>query len=117
MRWLVLIVVSGCASSTPVAEPPVVAAERGPTRADIDPAARIAPSPPSYRVSVHPGHVDVHSVEGFPGRALDPVLVVGEVELRDYEHVGIDTLRFASEERLEGPYELRWGNDVYELQP
>ena len=113
MRWLVLIIAVGCASSsTPSTEPNV---ERGPTRADIDPAVHVAPRAPSYGVSVHPGYVDVHSAEGFPGRALDPVLHAGELELREYEHVGVEVLRFATEVEVRGPFELHWGSDVYEL--
>jgi len=60
--------------------------------------------------------VDVQSDEGFPGRALDPVLRAGEVELRDYEHVGIDTLRFSTDAELHGPFVLHWGSDTYELR-
>ena len=117
MRSLVLIAVLGCASSSTTPNASSIEEERGPTRADIDPGTRVAPSVPSYRVSVHADHVDVHSDDGFPGRALDPVLHAGDLELHDYEHVGIDTLRFRSETRLEGPFELHWGSEVHELAP
>lgn len=117
MRWLVLSVVLGCASASTPSNSTPAEEDRGPTRADIDPAVEVAPQPPTYRVSVHADHVDVLSDDGFPGRALEPVLHAGSVELHDYEHVGVTTLRFASEGEMTGPFVLVWGNDRYELSP
>lgn len=110
----IAVMLVACASSTPA---PSSNVERGPTRADRDPQVRVAAPTLSYRVSVHAEHVDVHSDDGFPGRALDPVLVAGDVELQDYEHVDVETLRFRTEQPVGGPFTLRWGNDRYELEP
>lgn len=119
MRWLVLVVVLGCASASTPSNSASAEEDRGPTRADIDPAVEAAPQPGnrSYRVSVHADHVDVLSDDGFPGRALEPVLHAGAVELHDYEHVGVTTLRFATEGEMVGPFVLVWGSDRYELSP
>lgn len=59
---------------------------------------------------------DVHSPAGWPGRALDPVLHVGELQLTRYEHVTIQVLRFVLADRAvasEGaPVALQWGDDA-----
>lgn len=59
--------------------------------------------------------------DGFPARALDPVLVVGEVELREYAYREGDQLLFLAQDPvgLSGEVQFGWaqGDEIYELEP
>jgi len=44
--------------------------------------------------AVRPVALDLRSEEGWPGRALDPVLHVGQLRLTHYQHPAPDVLRF-----------------------
>jgi hypothetical protein len=91
MRWIVLVImVAGCA-------------ERGEDESSQR-AAAVQPGVPSVRrvavsgfelVPGRPGAFDVRAAEGWPGRALDPVLIIGELRFHEYEFPARDTIRFA----------------------
>ena len=58
---------------------------------------------------------DVRQADGWPGRALDPVLHVGELRLTRYDFIGIDVLRFVLADVAVvppgAPVALQWGDD------
>lgn len=91
---------------------------------DAPPSLTVAPGTEPWGDDGHgewvraeaPLRFDVISPSGWPGRALDPVLHVGELRLVRYEHVTVQVLRFVLADRAavtEGaPVALQWGEDA-----
>jgi len=98
-------------------------------------AARTAPAPPAAsqpeahepmvrRVVVagftlvpgRPGAFEVRAAEGWPGRALDPVLSIGDLTFHDYDFPARDTIRFTVPDTAALPdgaaVFLQFGDDV-----
>lgn len=79
--------------------------------------ALIAEDGHGRRVTVlpQPRSLDVHA-EGWAGRALDPVLHIGELHFHHYEHPAREVMRFTVDDvgRLAKGAEvwLQWGDDV-----
>jgi hypothetical protein len=124
----------------------VVSAERGPTRASRE-AARAAPEPEPvaatpvvvrlalYGITAaegedghgrvvpapYPVALDLTRDDGWPGRALDPVLHFGSLRFVRYEHVDPLVLRYVAADRnaLPGDAEIaiQWGEDTASRLP
>jgi len=62
-----------------------------------------------------PVALDIRRPDGWPGRALDPELTVGELVFRQYVHVDAEILRFAAAERasldMDAYAFVQWGDD------
>ncbi|NIS36309.1 MAG: hypothetical protein GWN73_38010 [Actinobacteria bacterium] len=113
----------------PAADDPVVA-ERGPTRAereaaragsvdrDDDAPVEASPSDVVYLTVVSPTGpvtIDLRREGGWPGRALDPVLTIGELVLTRYRHVDAEVLRFEGDDGVvdvDADAWVQWGDDA-----
>jgi hypothetical protein len=135
---------SPAAEGTAEPAAPAAAAERGPTRAEREAERGETTEPaddeprPERRVLAHlairavdaargeDGHgrlvaarapvaLDLIRDEGWPGRALDPVLHVGELTFTRYEHTSPTVLRYVAADRdaLPGAAAafVQWGDD------
>jgi hypothetical protein len=62
-----------------------------------------------------PVAIDLDVLDGWPGRAREPELHVGQLVFRRYRHVSVQTLRFVVADRTvlrdAGPVSVRWGDD------
>ncbi len=114
MRWIPLVILLlGCVDSRDD--------EASVRRAAAEAAAH---EPMVRRVAVtgftlvtgRPGAFEVRADGGWPGRALDPVLAIGDLRFHDYEFPARDTIRFALPDTAALPdgaaVSLQFGDDV-----
>lgn len=134
-RWAVVVamLVVGCAGgddgdegstgapvTAPSTTPPVIAPDEPD---DVAVAPREVPLPDAPRAirveavrfgSGRRGAIDLHA-DHWGGRALDPRLIVGDVELRSYEFPAIGVLRYPVDDLdalpRGAPVMLQWGDD------
>jgi hypothetical protein len=109
----------------------------GPTRADLENVQPVRTAEPDFSVlgfytrvapydfgedgqgnltqSIRPVSLDIQAAQGWPGRALDPVLYMGDLRFYHYEYIGIDTLRFIAADLEQLPIGeevlLQYGDD------
>lgn len=103
----------------PVAEPTVAPAQRPAARIAIQITSIDAQHGEDGRGSVVPASdaiaIDLIREDGFGGRALDPVLHVGQLRFTRYEHPAPDRMRFVVADRAVLPESatvtLQWGDD------
>ena len=65
--------------------------------------------------ATNPVAIDLHLERGWPGRAVDPVLLVGDLRFAVYEHPEPTVMRFVMADRDAlpgGPMMLQWGEEV-----
>lgn len=109
----------------------------GPTRADLENSPQLRPVESEFSLvgfstrvapinlgedghgnltqAIRPVFLEIQAEKGWPGRALDPVLYLGNLRFYHYEYVGINTLRFVAADLEQLPVGeevlLQYGDD------
>ncbi len=113
----------GKAGEAPTAATPQPAKVAPPPKAARQPAKLVQPQPREpvqptlsiVKLDTNRVAIDLHA-ESWPGRALDPVLTIGQLTLTEYEHPSKQVLRFvvsdASELVAGSEVVLQYGDDI-----
>lgn len=116
---LIVMVLAACATEE---DPPAAEEARAATTTTVapEPAPAEPSAPPAPRaIAVTGVEIDAGEVRlvaaGWPGRALDPVLTVGDVRLTRYDHPAPTVLRFFTDGKAldpRAPITLQYGDDA-----